>query len=230
MKKLNLLFGTLSMLSLGVANAGTLVLDSFNYNPALALDVASNGDFSDTGTRASLESGATANYTLSYLNGTGSSSLDANVFSAGVLSYNEDSLVNGNLLVEYSLIGLPITTLDFTGYSAFYFDIAKVDGNGGFDILLTLTDDDGTQISANYHIDPTLTPITYMATFNSMMSDPDFADFDFSMVSTASTFITSDGTGDDFSLTEVGLIPEPSALAILGLGLIGLGLSRRKLV
>jgi hypothetical protein len=230
MKNLKVLLGALSMLTLGSANAGKLVLDSFNYDPPLALAVASNGATTSTGSRVSVESFATAEYTLNYLNGSGAGSVDGNVFSAGILSYNEDSLENGNLLIEYSLVGLPETTLDFTGYDAFYFDIAKVDGNGGFDIELTLTDSDGTMISAVYHIDPTLTPVTFMAAFNSMMSDPDFADFDFSLVSSASTFITSDGTGDDFSLTEVGLVPEPSALAILGLGLIGLGLRRRKLV
>jgi hypothetical protein len=233
MKNLKVLLGALSMLTLGSANASTLVLDSFNYNPALALEVASNGAAVDTDTVISMESGATVDYTLTYVSGPGvfgSDSVDGNVFSQGVLSYNEDSNANGDLLIEYSLVGLPVTTLDFSGYTAFYFDILKVDGNDGFDIELTLTDDDGTMISATYHIAPTLTPITFLASFNSMMADPDFGDFDFSLVKTASTYITSNGTGDDFSLTEVGLVPEPSALAILGLGLIGLGLRRRKLV
>jgi hypothetical protein len=36
--------------------------------------------------------------------------------------------------------------------------------------------------------------------------------------------------GNDFILDSVGLVPEPSALAVLGLGLIGLGLRRKKLV
>jgi hypothetical protein len=50
------------------------------------------------------------------------------------------------------------------------------------------------------------------------------------MLTDLTVLITSDGAATDFSISEAGVVPEPSALAILGLGLIGLGLRRRKLV
>jgi hypothetical protein len=228
MKKLKVLLGALSMLTLSAANAGTLVLDSFNYDPALQLSVDSGaGNSVSTGSVISVESGADADYTLTYLaSGSGFDTARANFGSSGQLKYSEESGVNGKLDIEYSIAGGAVT-LDFSGYDAFYFDVISIDGNGGFEVLLTLTDSDGTQISASY----TITAIgTFIASFDDMMADADYADFDFSLVKSALTNITSAGNDDDFALGEVGLVPEPSALAILGLGLIGLGLRRRKLV
>lgn len=228
MNKLKVLLGSMAALSLGAANASTLVLDSFNYDPSLALEVASNGAAVDTGSVISAETGATADYTLSLVSGIATDAVNGNVFGEGLLNYSEDSLTDGSLFIEYSIDApAPNNTLDFSGYDAFYFDVVAIDGSGGFDIEITLTDSDGTMVSAGYNVADVG---VLMASFSKLSADVDFADFDFSQIVTASTFITSEGTGDDFSLAEVGLVPEPSTVALLGLSLIGLGLRRRKLV
>jgi hypothetical protein len=227
MKKLKVLLSVISMLTIGAANASTLVLDSFNYVPALDLEVTSIAPAVDSDSVISAESGATADYTLTFVSGSGTDSVDANLWTPGLLNYNEDSGADGELLIEYSIVN-PATsnTLDFTGYDGFYFDIVTLDG-GDFDIEITLKDLQGDTISATYTIGVSG---IFNAWFSAMTASPGYAMFDFDKVLTASTNITSAGNADDFSLSSVGLVPEPSALAILGLGLIGLGLRRRKLV
>ena len=57
---------------------------------------------------------------------------------SGTLSYSEGPLVDGTLNIVYSLPDGG--SLNFTGYSDFYFDVLAIDGSGGFDVKLTLED------------------------------------------------------------------------------------------
>jgi hypothetical protein len=227
MKKLKVLLGALSLLTVGATNASTLVLDSFNYSPALNL-TTNSGNTNASGSVTSAETGATAAYDLNYTSpdsGTAGASANVQFESEGELSYAENPGGDGTLEINYTLPGGGV--LDFTGYSDFYFDVTFIDGSGGFDIVLTLTDDDGTTISSTFNISTVGTFMTSLAGM-SVGAAGTTAGFDFTQVSSANAFISSGGQGDDFALDSVGLVPAPATLALLGLGLLGLGLRSRK--
>jgi hypothetical protein len=224
MKKFKLILGALTMLTASSAIANTLVLDSFNYSLALNLTVnpGPGNDFA-TDDVVSAETFADAVYGLTYTStdpGTSGASANKAFISNGKLAYEESPDGDGTLSIAYSLPGG--ATLDFSGFSDFYFDVSFIDGSGGFDVMLTLEDGDGTMISATYTV---TTTGVFLASFANMMAG---LDFDFTKVASATAFISSEGEGDDFSLDSVGLVPAPASLALLGLGLLGLGLRSRK--
>ena len=122
-------------------------------------------------------------------------------------------------------------TVDVCGYSDFYFDVVKIDAVSGFKVVLTLTDDDSASIIGDY--DATTVGV-YLTNIGSMTIDEvkRTVEFAFGEVISSATSISSlRGKGNDFQLATVGLaaVPEISALAILGIGLIELELCSRKL-
>jgi hypothetical protein len=159
---------------------------------------------------------------------TGTNTINPNVTTGnGILNVASDATSGWGLDISYSD---PIgdNTQDFAASGdSFYFDVITADfgSSNSFTVSVTVYDTSGASSTANVDV-PTgeITNQTLLLAFS------EFAGVDFSKVSGVVAKILADGPSLDVQLSEVGIVPEPSALAILGLGLIGLGLRRRKLV
>ena len=206
------------------------VLDSFDYYelPLPASYILNLENKTETGTVDSSGdsfysvSGSSVFYSIENLsNGnptfTGTSTLAT---GTGQLSYNEDNGVDSELSITYTAPG-PLD-LDSLG-EAFYFDVLTADA--GIEITLTVNSSTGTSATTVTIPGAIITATQVLINFSSFVGSADFT-----ALTDLTVLIASPGAATDFSISEAGVVPEPSAIAILGLGLIGLGLRRRKLV
>jgi hypothetical protein len=228
-KKLGLA-ALLALGTTGAANASVVVLDTFDYTPVVGLEVNSG-----TGTVSAAHFNinsfdADVEYTLAYVAGAlDSSAVSFDDSGDGVLAYSNDTTMLSTLTISYGAFdGTPPGPLDFSNSDAFYFDILSSDL--GFNLSVTVGSNGGTDVS-NY-----MTASTSVASLTRDLID--FADFntvagagvDFGAVDFVTILITSVSTGSDLSITEFGItsVPEPTSVAIFGLGLVGFALSRKK--
>ena len=147
---------------------------------------------------------------------------------------------NGNLIVAASSetgYDLTISYSDPSGavkansqdFSAsgdnFYFDIVSADfgSSSTFTVDVTVFDETGASSTAALAI-----PNGIIANQTLLLSFGSFAGVDFSKVSGVVAKIIAGGPALDIKLSEVGIVPEPASIALLGLGLLGLGLRSRK--
>jgi hypothetical protein len=209
------------------AQAG-FVLDSFDYFQApctpyvLNLDNTTEfGSENTTGDTFYSVSGSSVFYSIENLSNGNPTNTGTSVLATGngQLSYNEDNGVDSQLSFTYTAPGpLDLASLG----EAFYFDVLTADA--GIEIILTVNSAGGTS-AATVDIPSAIVSATQvLAQFSSFVGNADF-----SALSDLTVLISSPGAATDFSISEAGVVPEPSALAILGVGLIGIGLRRRKL-
>jgi hypothetical protein len=208
------------------------IIDSFD-DYATAVELTSSGAaVSDT--RLVLSTGISVDYTV--IAATAFVTVDNSVlpFSPaqnGILSYSASN-TPGELTLKYydavpgagGFANSVNNTADFTQFGDnFYISLADA-VDGPFDVEFTVSYWNGMGLST----ETVSFTVADGQSGDIFVAFGDFMSADFTQIESSTVVISSTNPNADFDIDEVGIVPEPSTLAILGLGLIGLGLRARK--
>ena len=231
MKKLSYLLSAAAMtVGLSAPVSADMVLDTFDYD--VGEFTLSNSGITSIDV-VNLLNGSDVNYELS---ATGSSvNPNAGVFDVfgGLLSFDSSNFDTQDSSLTATYSG---GSIDFSNGDTFYVDIFSLDPGSdtpaGFKVDITLTSGTGASavtLGVTESFSSALSSTREYIGFDEfVLISGNPLNFDLTDITEAVITYTNYGAGADFSITEIGIVPAPAAIGLLGLGLMGVGFSRRR--
>ena len=223
------LFSVLALTTLSVGSAQALTIDTFSTNQVV-YDGIGGGATSSTVSDALNILGTERTISVEQLGpGATPSSVSINVGTSGLLTLGNTDAFSVSKIVYNVIGGSGLGGVDVTeGGTLDTFSLFVVLGDFPTDIALTVSD--GTNTASLMQTSPFLAiNVPLLFEYSSFAGDPvDFTTIEYISIDLITTHPMADLQLAIIDFVGTTSVPEPGVLAVLGFGLIGLGLVRRK--